>query len=457
MTPTDPFEDRLPAALTDLAQPLTSDFLPDLLVRTRRVRQRPAWTFLERWIPMTAITRRATTPLGGLRVALGLSVAILLALILAIGMLLATGSAPPAQVVAPRNGLIAYELDGDIWVADPDTTESRLLVGEPAPDYNPWWSRDGSRLVYARPSGDGEFLRTIDADGTDDISLTPEPLRGVTWFDWSPDDRELVISWDPDGDGAGSLARLATDGSGVLSRIETGMPSTYPNWSPDGSMILFRGVVGGSPGLYTVPASGGAVDGPLAELDTSSEAYRDLSDDVADGEWADYALLEPSWSPEGTRIAYHTLEVVPAAHIDGNGFRVHVMDADGSDPRRLEASVESDDEWGPLWAPDGRSLAFQALDADTAARNQMGRLALDIAVATMDDDAATVERLGPVAYLDYPGFPNQTVFGWAPDSSSVLAAESGVAAMTFDLGTGAVTALPWHADGVPSWQPLFEP
>src|SRR6188472_3643021 len=117
MTPIERFEDRLPAALADLAQPLSSDYLPDLLVRTRRERQRPAWTFPERWIPMTVITRRASpSTLGGLRVALGLGAALLLALIIAIGMLLATGSAPTSLVTAPRNGLIAYQLDGDIWV-----------------------------------------------------------------------------------------------------------------------------------------------------------------------------------------------------------------------------------------------------------------------------------------------------------------------------------------------------
>jgi Tol biopolymer transport system component len=378
---------------------------------------------------------------------LGLSVAILLALLIAIGMLLATGSAPPPLMTAPRNGLIAYEYDGDIWVAESDATDPRILVGGPSIDVGPWWSRDGSRLLYVTPSGGGELLRTIKPDGTDEVTLTPEPIMGLTWFDWSPDGRELVISWDADGGGFG-IARLAADGSGALTQLETGMSSTYPNWSPDGSTILFRGVVDTTPGLYTVPASGGPVSGPLVQGDATSDLTRQYG--------GEHYLIEPVWSPDGTRIAYHTLEVVPAAHLDGNGFRVHVMDADGANDRRLEASPESDDEWGALFAPDGRSVAFQALDADIAARNQMGRLALDIAVAALDGDATTIERLGPVAYLDHPGGPNQTSFGWAPDGSTVLAAESGVKTMTFDLATRVPTTLPWHADGVPTWQPVFD-
>jgi hypothetical protein len=170
--------------------------------------------------------------------------------------------------------------------------------------------------------------------------------------------------------------------------------------------------------------------------------------------WADYALLEPSWSRDGKTIAYHTLEVVPAAGIDGNGFRVHVMNADGSNDRRIEASAESDDEWGATWAPDGRALGFQTIDADADARNDAGLLAVDVAVATMDGDATAIQRLGPVTYRRTPHEPHWTGVSWAPDSSTVLASEPEVAAMTFDFDTEAPTVLPWHTDGLPSWQPL---
>lgn len=51
MMPIDRFERRLPALLTELAEPRTPDYLDDLLVRTAGARQRPAWTSLERWLP----------------------------------------------------------------------------------------------------------------------------------------------------------------------------------------------------------------------------------------------------------------------------------------------------------------------------------------------------------------------------------------------------------------------
>ena len=68
MTPFDR-SDRLPAfeqalrdALTDDAGTARTDYLTDILVQTVASRQRPAWTFISRWIPMSVITSRAVAP-----------------------------------------------------------------------------------------------------------------------------------------------------------------------------------------------------------------------------------------------------------------------------------------------------------------------------------------------------------------------------------------------------------
>ena len=51
---------RLTAGLTDLAGTSTPDLRDDILAQTSRTRQRPAWTFLERWLPMTVRTTTFT-------------------------------------------------------------------------------------------------------------------------------------------------------------------------------------------------------------------------------------------------------------------------------------------------------------------------------------------------------------------------------------------------------------
>jgi hypothetical protein len=54
MTPIDRFERVLPAALADLGEMHTPDYLTDILGRTARTPQRPAWASPERWLPMPA-------------------------------------------------------------------------------------------------------------------------------------------------------------------------------------------------------------------------------------------------------------------------------------------------------------------------------------------------------------------------------------------------------------------
>ncbi|MEX1168850.1 MAG: hypothetical protein WEE50_01780, partial [Chloroflexota bacterium] len=56
--PTDRFERQLPVLLTELAEPRTPDYLDDLLWQTANTSQRPAWSLLERWLPMLDIARQ---------------------------------------------------------------------------------------------------------------------------------------------------------------------------------------------------------------------------------------------------------------------------------------------------------------------------------------------------------------------------------------------------------------
>ena len=58
MMPTNRFERQLPVLLDELAQARTPDYFDDLLRLTARTRQRPAWTLLERWLPMVDIARQ---------------------------------------------------------------------------------------------------------------------------------------------------------------------------------------------------------------------------------------------------------------------------------------------------------------------------------------------------------------------------------------------------------------
>ena len=54
----DRFQQELPDILTAIAAPRMPDYVDDLLAQAAATRQRPRWTFPERWLPMGAIARR---------------------------------------------------------------------------------------------------------------------------------------------------------------------------------------------------------------------------------------------------------------------------------------------------------------------------------------------------------------------------------------------------------------
>ena len=63
----------------------------------------------------------------------------------------------------------------------------------------------------------------------------------------------------------------------------------------------------------------------------------------------------PAWSPDGAKIAFQ------------RGAEIAVMNADGTDIR-----VITDDEWGsvyPTWSPDGTQIAFERLVLDRPSGN----------------------------------------------------------------------------------------
>ncbi|MCA9981769.1 MAG: serine/threonine-protein kinase, partial [Anaerolineales bacterium] len=59
----------------------------------------------------------------------------------------------------------------------------------------------------------------------------------------------------------------------------------------------------------------------------------------------------PQWSPDGTRLAFH-------ANRAGNQFDIFVINADGTNLVRLTDSPEN--EFGPAWSPDGTRLVYHA-------------------------------------------------------------------------------------------------
>lgn len=151
--------------------------------------------------------------------------------------------APDSASLAFLDGsaLIIVPLEGparriDDWETAVASDAATFLIDYP-PDRAVQWSRDGSMIAIARPSG----TWLVPVKGGEARRLHDSPARTLSW---APDGTRLVV-WTP----AGSLVIRATDGT----LVATLPPGNQPVWSPTGSRIAY---VGAEASVYVVGPDG---------------------------------------------------------------------------------------------------------------------------------------------------------------------------------------------------------
>ena len=256
-------------------------------------------------------------------------------------------SGPSAVAWSPDGTELVYSMQGTLWRQRVGTSEARQLTDGPGYDYQPDWSPDGRRIVYASYRNDAIELRLLDVvSGTSrallaDSAVNLEPR-------WSPDGRRLAFT-STRYEGRWHVYTADVTAEGQLERIErisddrdSGLPRYYynavdhmlsPTWSPDGRELIVvsnRGHVWGSGGFWRVEARSGGSAREIRDEETTWKG-------------------RPDWSRDGRRVVY-------SSYMGTQWHQLWLMPPDGSNP--LQLTYGSFDATGARWSFDGRRIAY---------------------------------------------------------------------------------------------------
>jgi TolB protein len=421
------FERHLPEILEDLYLGPSPMYRDEVLAAAVRPRQRAAWTFPGRWLPMDIATRVAP----GTRLPLRqLGILALIAILVAVAVAVAVGAQQrhlPTPFGPARNGLIPYVSGGDLYVGDPASGNTRLLYRSPKDEgvAGPGFSPDGTRLAFMQPAvidtGAGGVpldVYVMHDDGSNVLKITSAPIEKVVWASWTPDGRHLAVI-EPS-DGTNVLEVFDTEKQVPPVRLETpAIPDQIVFRPPLGNEILFRGLQDGRYGLFVMNADGSNVQTLIPPVETE-----DLDQD----------LNNATYSADGKRIFYQRWTP--------QSIQLWVMNADGTDPHEFKPETGQGWDGFPSPSPDGRWVAYWHVIED-------GRTIQHVSVVRADGT-------GPIVATG-PDLTGNAHWVWSPDSTKLLmySEDSGnKSAYLLDPGGGNFTTVPWQSDSDLDWQRL---
>lgn len=262
-----------------------------------------------------------------------------------------SGSMPAGSASVGITGRIAYSSD-DVRVTSIDGTNDQAVVTTEADEFDPSWSPDGRKLAFRLAPGPGlgnaADIAVVDVATCQVTNLT-NLSSAYNWSPaWSPDGTTIAFASHRGTDRDQNLYLMDTDGENVRSLTTGRSEGEYPAWSPDGRQIAFACYQGGGTAPGEVP------DYDICLIDVGTGAIVNLTKSPS------YEMY-PAWSPRGDQIAFHSDRDAPrpsgAPAGEDRDSDIFVMRPDGSELTNLTRDAATRDLY-PTWSPDGSAIAF---------------------------------------------------------------------------------------------------
>jgi serine/threonine protein kinase/Tol biopolymer transport system component len=238
-----------------------------------------------------------------------------------------TSSPTSTETLTPTPLMTSTRIPTLTPLTGPSPTPTEPFVPDPTP------VGGTSQLAIASDRSGVNQIWIIDTDGNEVKQVTDIPT-GACGPDWSPDGTQIVFISPCQGQNeifrlTSRLWLINADGSGLI-RLWTEAGSFEPAWSPDGSSILYTR----------------AYDTLRAQI------FRyDLEDNqsylMTDNEKLN---MHPAWSPDGERIIF-------TSNL-GSNFRLYTIpNVPGAEPELYDRSINMENRY-PVYTVDGIKVIF---------------------------------------------------------------------------------------------------
>jgi Tol biopolymer transport system component len=273
-----------------------------------------------------------------------------------------SGNKQPAGLFEQVHGWIAFAGSRQVIAVDPADPSKQIQLTADSGENEPLaWSSDGSTLLVRRGPccGNKHSLFALRSDGTE-VRLTP---RGqIFGASFSPDGSVVVYGYGTGNGRSGYVQSL------YLVYSTGGAPTLLAKGDPNGTEYGFPSwSPDGSAIAYEALGPGVKHNPSISIMDPDGTNRRVLISASELGSGGFYGL---DWSPDGSRLVF-------GVQTAKNRSDIWVVDANGKGLVRLKR-----DGWFPTWSPDGTRIAFNTLQGRLVTMNANGGDLRSLAGAT---------------------------------------------------------------------------